>query len=132
MAITAHKFSKISGEHAPGIFYTFFCSSFCLKLILLKKTERISKFVFPSMKKFSVRPFPGLKIQRLCVYLTFNPVRNCIPHQNFLNPLLIVVAQVRELPQRSQLALLRMFFSMETWEAVEHILLIPNDTELSA
>ena len=41
------------------------------------------------------------------------------------------VSQAQDLPQRSQLALLRTFFSMEMREAVEHILLIPDNTELS-
>ena len=44
----------------------------------------------------------------------------------------VVVAQTQELPQRSQLALLRTFFSMEMREAVEHVFLIPDDTKLSA
>ena len=44
----------------------------------------------------------------------------------------VVVAQAQELPQRSQLALLRKFFSMDMREAVKHILLIPDETELSA
>ena len=44
----------------------------------------------------------------------------------------VVVAQAQELPQRSQLALLRTFFSMDMREAVEHVLLIPDETELSA
>ena len=43
----------------------------------------------------------------------------------------VEVSQAQDLPQRSQLALLRTFFSMEMREAVEHILLIPDDTELS-
>ena len=43
----------------------------------------------------------------------------------------VEVSQAQDLPQQSQLALLRTFFSMEMREAVEHILLIPDDTELS-
>ena len=40
------------------------------------------------------------------------------------------VSLATELPLSSQLALLRGFFSMEMREAVEHVLLIPDDTTL--
>ena len=42
----------------------------------------------------------------------------------------VMVAQADELPRESQIALLRSFFSMDMREALEHILLIPDDTEL--
>ena len=40
----------------------------------------------------------------------------------------VMVTSANELPHNSQLALLRSFFSSEMREAVEHILLIPDDT----
>ena len=43
----------------------------------------------------------------------------------------VEVLQAQDVPQQSQLALLRTFFSMEMREVVEHILLIPDDTETS-
>ena len=42
----------------------------------------------------------------------------------------VTVSLATELPLSSQLALLRGFFSMEMREAVEHVLLIPDDTTL--
>ena len=42
------------------------------------------------------------------------------------------VSLATELPLSSQLALLRGFFSMEIREAVEHVLLIPDDTTLKS
>lgn len=42
----------------------------------------------------------------------------------------VTVSQAQELPLQSRIALLRTFFSMELREAVEHILLIPDDTNL--
>ena len=42
----------------------------------------------------------------------------------------VIVSEAHELPRASQIALLRSFFSLELRDAVEHVLLIPDDTEL--
>ena len=43
----------------------------------------------------------------------------------------VMVAEADELPRESQIALLRSFFSMDMREALEHVLLIPDDTDLT-
>ena len=42
----------------------------------------------------------------------------------------VIVSEAHELPRASQIALLRSFFSLELRDAVEHVLLVPDDTEL--
>ena len=42
----------------------------------------------------------------------------------------VIVSEAHELPRVSQIALLRSFFSLELRDAVEHVLLVPDDTEL--
>ena len=42
----------------------------------------------------------------------------------------VIVSEAHELPGASQIALLQSFFSLELRDAVEHVLLVPDDTKL--